>query len=75
MIKYRLLILSLSAMFSQCWTDRIDIDENKFFLSTDILSPKNNTLNLPLKSYLLIYWLSFQTLTSTAKSNVLTMQR
>ena len=75
MIKYRLLILSLSAMFSQCWTDRIDIDENKFFLSIDILSPKNNTLNLPLKSYLLIYWLSFQTLTSTAKSNVLTMQR
>ena len=40
MIKYRLLILSLSAMFSQCRTDRIDIDENKFFLSIDILSPK-----------------------------------
>ena len=72
MIKYRLLILSLSAMFSQCRTDRTDIDENKFFLSIDILS--NNTLDLPLKSYLLIYWLSFQTLTSTTKSNVVTMQ-
>ena len=59
-------------MFSQCRTDRTDIDENKFFLSIDILS--NNTLNLPLKSYLLIYWLSFQTLTSTTKSNVVTMQ-
>ena len=38
--KVRLLILSLSAMFSQCWTDRIDIGENNFFLSIDVLSPK-----------------------------------
>ena len=39
-IKYRLLILSLSEMFSLCLTDRIDIDENKFCLSIDIQSPK-----------------------------------
>ena len=36
---------------------------------------KNNTLNFPLKSDLLIYWLPFQILTSTAKSSVVIMQR
>ena len=82
-VTYRLLILSLSAMFSCCRTDRIDIDENKFCLSIDILSPKKyHTLNFPLKPYLLIYYilpiyymLPFQTLTSTAKGSVVTMQR
>ena len=55
--------------------DRIDINENKFCLSIDILSKKkSNTLNVPLKSYPLMYWLPFQTLTSTAKSSVVTTQ-
>ena len=53
-IKYRLLICIRSVERT-----RIDIDENKFCLSIDILSIKNNTLNFPLKSYLLIYDLPF----------------
>ena len=53
--------------------DRLDTDENKFYLSVDILSPEKK--NFPLKSYLPIYLLPFQTLTSTAKSSVVAMQR
>ena len=36
------------------------------------ISEKINALNFSLKSYLLIYWLPFQILTSTAKSSIVT---
>ena len=38
--KYRLLILSLSAIYSYGRTDRMDFDENKFCLLIDIPYPK-----------------------------------
>ena len=60
-------------VYQQCRTNRIDTDKNKF-LSFNCVSGKSNTLNFPLKSYLLIYWLLFQTLTSTADSSVVIMQ-
>ena len=53
-------------------SDRIDIDENKFCLSNDIPSPKkNNALNFPFKSYLLIQPLT--TITSRKIFSILLM--
>ena len=66
-VKYRLLILSLSVTF-------VSDGQNRHWWKNSI-SEKNNALNLPLKSYLLIYCLPFRTLTPTAKNSVVTMQR